>query len=688
MSLPILTIIYSIFVLFFFHEVIIFGNTFASGDTFNPYAIHHILDQFRLASSEWPQWQPWIFSGMPTLEAFTYVNLLYLPSYFLDFLGVSDLNIQFIHLVFSAISMFYLVHKLIENRKIAFISGLLWMLNPFLITMIVYGHGSQMMTAAFFPITLLLLLRLKDEQTILNMLLFSLFLGLQLQRAHVQIAYYSCMLLGFFFIYSLFQNRNKKYAAFFFSGIIIAFLIASHIYLPSLDYRDMSIRSGDMGSFAYATNWSMHPKELLTYLMPNFFGFGGSTYTGFMPFTDFPNYVGLLVLLFALLSLKQFNKMKLFFWLVVVVSILLSFGKYFEIFYQFFYNYLPFFSSFRVPSMILILSNFCIYILCAFGLKDFLKMIKNKFPQIQSTIILYIFLILSLIDIYRIDSRIINPQQDLGQQNQITSIDNFESVFVEDETIIFLKENLGLNRIYPAGSLFTDPKFKYHGIESVGGYHPAKFGHYSELLKNTNNLLSIPVLQFLNVKYFISPVEISHPKLVLEKQSIFQSVNGNKKVYIYNLNQSNPRAWFVKDVIKEDQNLYNYLNASAFDPSKTAIVNKLDDSRYAVGKILNIDWDLERIVIDYEAKEKGILVLSEIYYPARWKAYIDESEVEVFRANSVLRAVEVNAGTNKIIFKFDDTLFKILQTVSNLIVLFICFYLLKPKVMVLLKNFR
>ena len=55
----------------------------------------------------------------------------------------------------------------------------------------------------------------------------------------------------------------------------------------------MSIRSSNMGSFV-ATNWSMHPKELLTYLMPNFFGFGGSTYTGFMPFTDFPNYVGLL----------------------------------------------------------------------------------------------------------------------------------------------------------------------------------------------------------------------------------------------------------------------------------------------------------------------------------------------------------------------------------------------------------
>ena len=75
MNLAILILIYSIFVLFFFYDVIILSNTFASGDSFNPYAIHHILDKLRLISSEWPQWQPWIFSGMPTLEAFTYVNV-------------------------------------------------------------------------------------------------------------------------------------------------------------------------------------------------------------------------------------------------------------------------------------------------------------------------------------------------------------------------------------------------------------------------------------------------------------------------------------------------------------------------------------------------------------------------------------------------------------------------------------
>ena len=57
--------------------------------------------------------------------------------------------------------------------------------------------------------------------------------------------------------------------------------------------------------------------------------------------------------------------------------------------------------------------------------------------------------------------------------------------------------------------------------------------------------------------------------------------------------------------------------------------------------------------------KKGLLVLSEIYYPARWKAYIDDSEVEVFRANSVLRAVEVKAGSNKIIFEYHNGLFNI-----------------------------
>ena len=680
--------IYIFSVIFLFFDVIVLNQTFASGDTFNPYAIHHILDQARQQLSEWPQWQPWIFSGMPSIEAFTYVNLLYLPSYLLDLIGVADLNIQFIHLIFSGVGMLLLVNKLISNKKISFIIGLLWMFNPFLITMIVYGHGSQMMTAAYLPWTLYFLHNLKSDQSIFNLLIFSLFFGFQLQRAHVQIAYYACMLLGSYFIFSFFKNRNKKYLLFFIAGCFVAFMLAAHIYLPSLDYRSVSIRSSAIGSFDYATNWSMHPKELITYVLPHFYGFGGSTYTGYMPFTDYPNYVGLMVLIIAFFSLKKFKNERVFFWIILLFSILLSFGKYFEDFYKIFYNYLPFFSSFRVPSMILIISNFCLYILCAFGLKDLLNIFKNKFSNINTELVMNIFLIISLMDIYRIDSQIIDPQPASGRQTQIISNYDFDRIFEEDETIIFLQENLGLNRIYPAGSIFTDPKFKYYGIESVGGYHPAKFGHYTDLMKNSNNLLSIPVMQMLNVKYIISPIEINHSMLKFVKSTAFNSVNGNMNVFIYSLDNSAPRAWFVRDVISEDNNIYNYLNANAFNPLKTAVVKDIESKRYQVGKVINTEWSMHEIMVEYESADSGILILSEIFYPSRWKAYIDNKEVKIFKANGVLRAVNVEAGNNKVIFKYDNSLFEILLKISNMFMVLISLYIFKPYLMSLLKNLR
>ena len=680
--------IYIFSVIFLFFDVIVLDQIFASGDTFNPYAIHHILDQARQQLSEWPQWQPWIFSGMPTLEAFTYVNLLYLPSYLLDLIGVADLNIQFIHLIFSGLGMLLLVNKLISNKKISFIIGLLWMFNPFLITMIVYGHGSQMMTAAYLPWTLYFLHNLKSDQSIFNLLIFSLFFGFQLQRAHVQIAYYACMLLGSYLIFSFFKNRNKKYLFFFIVGCFVAFMLAAHIYLPSLDYRSVSIRSSAIGSFDYATNWSMHPKELITYVLPHFYGFGGSTYTGYMPFTDYPNYVGLMVLIIAFFSLKKFKNERVFFWIILLFSILLSFGKYFEDFYKIFYNYLPFFSSFRVPSMILIISNFCLYILCAFGLKDLLNFFKNKFSNINTELVMNVFLIISLMDIYRIDSQIIDPQPASGRQTQIISNYDFDRIFEEDETIIFLQENLGLNRIYPAGSIFTDPKFKYYGIESVGGYHPAKFGHYTDLMKNSNNLLSIPVMQMLNVKYIISPIEINHEMLKFVKSTAFNSVNGNMNVFIYSLDNSAPRAWFVRDVISEDNNIYNYLNANAFNPLKTAVVKDIESKRYQIGKVINTEWSMHEIIVEYESTDSGILILSEIFYPSRWKAYIDNKEVKIFKANGVLRAVNIEAGNNKVIFKYDNSLFEILLKISNMFMVLISLYIFKPYLMSLLKNLR
>ena len=691
MNKYLLIIIYSLWIMLFFYPVIFYDNIFGSGDTLNPYSVNHILDIYKSKIGHWPLWQPWIFSGMPTMEAFTYINELYFPTRLMIGIGISDLNIQLIHLVFSGIGMYLLLEQFKIDRLISFSIGLLWILNPYLITMIVFGHGSQMMTAAYIPWVLYGVNRLKDSISIESLALLSLLIGFQLQRGHVQIAYYSCMLIGAYFLYSFIRKKHNKnkYLLYFIISCGLGFLLASHIYYPSLDYLDSSIRSGGNNHYQYATNWSMHPKELLTYLFPYYYGFGGSSYSGYMPFTDYPNYVGFFIVFSALFSFIKLNTQKVFFISILLLSLFLSFGKYFNILYDFFYSFFPYFSNFRVPSMILIISNFTLYILAAFGLKDIISRILNidRFRKLDSKTIVSIFLLLSIIDIYRVDKNIISPSDDSAQKSQIISTEKFNSFFEEDEAIKFLKNDLDLYRVYAAGELFQDPKLKFHGIQSVGGYHPAKFRHYTDLLNETNNLLSVPVLRFLNVKYLLSPVELNHKDFELSMNTPYNSAFGEIDLNIYRLKNNLERAWFVKNIIKEDKNLYNYLTATAFDSENIAIVKDLESQSFSKGEVISLDWNIHEISIDVNVfSESAFLILSEINYPERWKATVDDKDVSIYQTNGVLRGLLLNEGTHSIVFKYDDSLFKSLLIFSNIILFIMFFILIKPFLMRLLKE--
>jgi hypothetical protein len=144
------------------------------------------------------------------------------------------------------------------------------------------------------------------------------------------------------------------------------------IFLPVREYAAHSIRGGTSGGlpYDYATNWSFHPLEITTWVLPSFMGFGTTTYWGWMPFTDFPHYMGILVLLLAASAVVLWPRERnhVFLGVLAAFSLLLAFGRHLPLLYNLFFETMPYFNKFRVPSMMLVLFQFAVACPAAMGL--------------------------------------------------------------------------------------------------------------------------------------------------------------------------------------------------------------------------------------------------------------------------------------------------------------------------------
>ncbi|MCK4350921.1 MAG: hypothetical protein KAX13_08685, partial [Candidatus Krumholzibacteria bacterium] len=159
-------------------------------------------------------------------------------------------------------------------------------------------------------------------------------------------------------------------------AFIAAIGIAAVLIFPVREYAALSIRGGGESGldYGYATGWSLHPKEMLTFLFPWSYGYGKATYWGMMPFTDYPNYLGVLTIFFSGVSLFLVkNRWKWFFLTIVLLSTLLSFGRFFPLFYNLMFKFFPYFDKFRVPVMILIVQQLALVTMMGLGLEEYLR---------------------------------------------------------------------------------------------------------------------------------------------------------------------------------------------------------------------------------------------------------------------------------------------------------------------------
>ncbi|MFC1565581.1 hypothetical protein ACFL4B_01385 [Candidatus Neomarinimicrobiota bacterium] len=732
-----------------FFPVIFQGKIFSSPDSLNPKAAAIILHETQQEIGEYPLWQPWIFSGMPTAESFTNTSNLYFLQYVFQVLHIPAIIIHLVHFLFAGLGMWLLLQYLKLSKIVAIIGGAGFMLMPYLVTMEVFGHGSQAMTAAYIPWAFWAALKLFDKQRILDIGILAIILGLQLQRAHVQIAYYTWMLMGALFLFKIFLLLREKVlrknalrgSILFIIAIIMALGISALVYLPSLQYSSESIRSvGQPGSasYEYATSWSFHPKEMLTLFIPSAYGFGGQTYWGKMPFTDYPNYMGIVFLLLAVFgAIKKRSPLVWFLTGTTLIALLISFGKHFSIVYNLFYDFIPYFSKFRIPSMILIIVQFNTIILACYGLeqlaehkwKDVPKwfwwisgitgfafflllfgggllreIVSNGFTQPRTqdlrfvevinnlrwkiwindarlmilfiigligtyflfvkehiTKVIYIVIIgtLAIVDIGLVDYKIVQPEPNSGRVSQLVNKKAITRYFQHDKITKFLTKETTDFRVYPIGPLFGESRLQAFGIESVGGYHPAKLGIYNRFLSNTNNISTLPLMRMMNIHYILSPQVINHPALVHVYTENMQTGSGKIPIWIYRISDSLPRAWFVDKVEVVDENiLWQKLLAESFNPTKFAYINESLTEIITQGtEIFEYASSIHHISLKTTSQNAGFLVLSEVHYPLRWKAKIDGEPVKTIETNGIIRGIEVPAGEHIIEFDYDKSVF-------------------------------
>ncbi|AAM73421.1 MAG TPA: hypothetical protein DEB17_04270 [Chlorobaculum sp.] len=728
-----------------------------SPDSVAPMALDKALEALQAQSGRYPLWQPWTFSGMPTVEAFSYLSELYLPNLLFGFLHFDPMYIQLLHLVFAGMGGFVLARRLGLGSIPAFLSGSAFMLNPYMTAMLVYGHGSQLMTAAYMPWVFWAALRLSEKGRLADAGLLALMLGLQLQRAHVQIAWYTWMLAVPLLVVKILIDTKPpgvskgKVGVLALAALALGGAIALQVYLPALGYLPFSARSGAgdaAEAYRYATLWSMHPLELITYLMPGAFGFGGITYWGFMPFTDFPHYAGLVVLGFAIAGVVAGRKkpMVLFLSAMTALALLLSFGNFFSPVYDLFYYFAPKFSSFRVPSMALVVVALCLALLAGYGLQAWLdrplvesspvfkwgglvigvaavfflafegelkQLLRAAFPAVQidnydlvpmvgnlrwelwsgslfvlivvaaaiagllwiaargmigARAVAIVLVALSCADLGWIDHRIVSPDDHSLRVSPLVERTALDRALEGDEITRFLASRPGVFRIYPAGRLFTENKFSLAGIESVGGYHAAKLGVYQELLARTDNLANLDVLRMLNVGYVLSPAPIDNPALKAVAAGKLNLISGEVPVAVYELAGSMPRAWFAPWAVavqSDDEAIAAVMAGRGADGGAFVTgVPWQGMERFSTGTVLSMQRSAESIAMKVRAEGDALLVLSEVFYPERWKLTVDGREQPTLKIDGIIRGIAVPPGEHEVRFVYDRSRFETGRTVS------------------------
>ena len=205
-------------------------------------------------------------------------------------------------------------------------------------------------------------------------------------------------------------------------------------------------------------------------------------------------------------------------------------------------------------------------------------------------------------------------------------------------------------RVFPLDSNPFNSAIPSAFYPSIGGYSGAKMSIYQDMIENalySDNGLNDGVLDMLNVKYITSGFQIP---------GNYKEVYSSSGASVFENPDVLEKAFFVGNVKIaktpiEAISLLNTIKPELFAVLETSNVPELVPDSSSTVDIVKYSEKL--IELTTKSSTQQLLVISEIYYPKGWTAFIDGVKAEILKTNYVLRGVVVPAGEHSVTFEFN-----------------------------------
>ena len=697
-------IILGFILVFFWRNIFPVNGNFIGGiDVVNYFFwnARFIKEQFLSASI--PLWNPYYYSGHPFI-ANPQTFVFYPATLLFAVLPIPwAFNIDTIlHIYLAAMGMYCFVFLITDSKSAALASAVVYSLGGYFMDNIFAGHLTMIHTAGLLPWIFYFFEKGYKTERMRFFLIAGVVFGLQILSGEPQNNYYTALFLTVYFLIRYFftprlARPKPLYQLGIFGALIllVAFGVSAVQILPSLEFMSLSDRAES--TYRFAAAWSFPPKNFFTFLIPKI------KTPSLTTFWEFSGYLGVFSLILAGIG-AVFSKHRQHAWclrIIALIAITIMLGRYTPI-YSLYYKWLPGISLFRIPARCLIIFVFSISVFTGFGIQYVCESAITK-KQHTTTMVLWAGLFLYLL-VGATTLRI-----PLASKAMMLSIAFFIYAFVILNLNRFVKnksiiagliiaalfidlyltyssqtprtnQNLLLKKqpyellvekdpgFYRVASLSDGIRGTRYYCYNVNGYTPVALGSYFRFM---HEMAGVPMAgatrHTLNSQMF-TPDLVFSSKVLGIKYAVVKTKDGLR---LFTTDQVMPRAVLVGNaiILPRLQDHLQYIKRPDFNPQQQVLLETTSDKNARPnlkaaqsppdGNTVAITkYQPNRIELEAVLDGDTYLVLSELFYPG-WHAYVDGSNVQILRADYLLRAIPLIAGRHNIVFVYRPVSFLI-----------------------------